>query len=134
MDIHVARRLINNLKDLPIQHNQKSWLKNGGHIFIVSETQRWSCATSGCAAGFLFLSEAPNGSIFDVAKERIFSSKAERDKYDYLSYTGETIVGWGARILQITPDEAHDLFYDFSDTEGIIRKIEELIKKYETSA
>ena len=143
MNIDVAERLIANLELKPIKHSQSVWLTNGSKVFVASKEEMWSCATAGCAAGFLFLSEAPEGSVFDTTVERVFpDSKTwymSTNGVDYSSSkamealwkNSKGIVKWGTDTLGITYDEAYDLFYDtVSDAEGVIRRLKELIVKY----
>jgi hypothetical protein len=139
MNIDVAERLIANLELKPIKHDQSVWLTNGSKVFVASKEKMWSCATAGCAAGFLFLSEAPEGSVFDTTVERVFPDSKTWDLstkgVDYsvkaLWNNSKGIVKWGAGTLGITYNEAYDLFYDtVSDAEGVIRRLKELIVEY----
>lgn len=137
MNIDVAERLIDNLELKPIKHDQSVWLTNGSKVFVASKEEMWSCATAGCAAGFLFLSEAPEGSVFDTTIERVFPDRKTWDLYTITDYSlpnpgsVKGIVAWGADTLGITYDEAYDLFYDtVSDAEEVIRRLKELIVKY----
>lgn len=144
MNVEVAERLITNLLRKPIKHNQKIWLRAASDTFVVSSTDKWSCATSGCAAGFLFLEDAPVGSVFALSAERIFSSEVDFDLFsksfsnyedprDYYrnKKLGTSVTNWGAEMLGITSTEAHDLFYDMSDTEGIVAKLRRLIREHQ---
>lgn len=133
----VAERLIANLDHKPIKHNQGSWLTNGKSVFVISPDDRWSCATSGCAAGFLFLEEAPEGTIFDVSQERIFTDIDEKNAFttemsktypNWSELPGTPVVQWGANILGITFTDAYDLFYDFGETNDIVHKIQALME------
>jgi hypothetical protein len=142
MNVDVAKRLIDNLKTTPITHDQRVWLKNGGNVFVISDTNRWDCATSGCACGFLFLEEAKEGMVFDTNRGRIFDNMADRDKYhsftdtDWPNYfkalkIGKSPTSWGADILGIDYDDADSLFYATEDdTEAIITRLERLIEDY----
>jgi hypothetical protein len=137
MNIDVAERLIANLELKPIKHDQSVWLTNGFKVFVASKEKMWSCATAGCAAGFLFLSEAPEGYVFDTTIERVFPDSKTWDLGNITDYSppnpgsSKGIVAWGADTLGINYYEAYDLFYDtVSDAEGVIRLLKELIVKY----
>lgn len=147
MNRKVIERLISNLKEPPITHDQLNWLKNGSNVFIIDDSDRWSCATRGCAAGFIFLEEAPEGYVLDTVSERVFSAEewkqlkedelAAIDESDIFSELtvkelrrtrGKSIVEWGADVLGISEERAHDLFYNFGETDEILEDLEALLK------
>lgn len=145
MNRKVIERLISNLKEPPITHDQLNWL-NGSNEFVIDDSDRWSCATRGCAAGFIFLEEAPEGYVLDIVSERVFSPEEwkqlkedalvidESDVFSELAITelkrtrGKSIVNWGAGVLGISEERACDLFYNFGDTDEILEDLEALLK------
>lgn len=144
MNREVIERLIDNLENKPIKHSQGSWLRNGKDIFVVSPEDRWSCATTGCAAGFIFLTEAPAGYVLDVISERIFRSEEDyatfQNKFNEYVRTrcsygdipfelGTKISRWAANQMDIDYEQAYDLFYDFGDTNHIIDRLKELLNE-----
>lgn len=137
MNIDVAERLIENLEaslnddSSVISHNQNVWLTDHTDVFVISEDNKWGCATDGCAAGFIYLEEAPIGFVFDAPAERVFPSqaahKAFKNKDDGFEY-GTKIDSWAADILDIDYDQLIFLFYQFGTTEETINRVKFLMK------
>jgi hypothetical protein len=159
MDLGVAERLLNNLKHAPIEHDQLTWLRNGDFIFVISEDSRWDCATRGCAAGFIYLEEAPEGSVFDASKERVYSPEewsdlkvaisdldSSEDYYEVESLKeahgkdyyeveslkeahGKKINLWAGEVLGVSSSVADGLFFNLGGTEEIIEEVEALVER-----
>lgn len=145
MNIEVLIRLKNNIIAEKVKHDQITWLRDGVNVFIVTDQNRWTCATTACAAGFIFLQEAPSGSVFDVKNECVFSDpqsylkyKDAKDKWDrgegpavYPSaYDSEGILTWAADVMGVDWDVAEELFYNFGNTDEILDHIDALIERY----
>lgn len=137
MNIDVAERLIRNLEAslddemLMIDHNQNIWLSDHTDVFVVSGHDRWSCATSGCAAGFIFLEEAPTGFVFDTTSERVFPSQKVHKDFIVQNpgfEVGYRIDSWAADILGINHDQTIFLFFQYGDTEETINRIRFLME------
>lgn len=138
MHMDVANRLVDNLVKGPIGHYQGSWLADHSDIFVVSSTDKWSCATSGCAAGFMFLEEAEPGTVFDSNTECIYKSADAYEEFwmdvqdgefdpDEDSY--ERMFDWGIKILGINESQGQFLFMDLSaSTEETINKLKFLMR------
>lgn len=145
MNKDVAQRLIDNLEAELIRHDQNIWLTDHTFIFEIKPEERWSCATAGCAAGFIWLAEAAEGSVFGSDKELVF----EPGDYDFdllekwdsglLSFQnlegpyfqmldkGIKISVWAGNKLGISREEAHFLFYQFGNTQETIDRIKFLM-------
>jgi hypothetical protein len=145
MNNDVAERLISNLEKSMIEHDQDVWLSDHSEIFVISEGTRWTCATTGCAAGFTWLQEAPEGSVFDIMTGCVFDSleslntmKSTGDyenfrHWTYPSVPDEHISKWSAKTLGLANEKQLDfLFYNSSGTEGVIDRIRFLMEHPDT--
>jgi len=128
VNLEVAERLIDNLEIERIIHNQDIWLSDHTTVFVISEEDKWSCATSGCAAGFVYVEEAPVGFVFDTSSEFVFNSRKDFEAYENdLDHSGIRIDKWAGDVLGINHDQQMFLFYNFEDTEEIVNRIRFLI-------
>lgn len=137
INVEVAERLINNLLADKIIHDQATWMIDHSTVFVISDSDRWSCATQACAAGFIFLQEAGDGMVFDLSLEQVFNSAEERNRYMDLIEDEEwdkaekieiSLPDWAAEKLGIDKYEADWIFYDFlADTDQIVNKLRFLI-------
>lgn len=121
----VADRLIENLQaDNGVVHDQTIWLRDHKNLFVISEDNRWGCATSGCAAGHVFLQEGTEGMVFSdhdamvypdmhIAKlanywelglEEFDENVSDGQIYDAVEQ-GIDIAEWAGKILGIWEDE-----------------------------
>jgi len=149
MNIEVFERLVNNIKSDRISHHQSQWMKDHTNTFVFTEETRWSCATSACAAGFVWLEEAEPGTVFDLDSELVMTP-AGYEKYQMLhdrieeaydngdydeasvaekerSSAGVKIADWAAEKLGIDDYDANFLFYNFDSTEETLRRIYHLM-------
>lgn len=121
----VAQRLKTNLELELIIHDQFIWLENDVEdlVIIENDKNRWSCATSGCAAGYVWIEEAPVGSVFDTISCRVYDSvKNAMNETD-----GILISNWSAEMLGLNEAQEKFLFVQFGGTEETIRKIQFLM-------
>jgi hypothetical protein len=146
MNNDVCERLIYNLEHPVIWHDQCVWLSDHRDIFVISEEDRWSCATSGCAAGFVFIQEAPDGSIFDAKMELVFNNLAEYYAFSIWqervlseeerilsedlstpareSPSGERIMRWASQMLGLAnPAQESFIFLAYDNAENIIARL-----------
>lgn len=144
MNQEVAERLINNLNNQIITHNQYCWVRNGGNIFVISEDDRWGCATAACAAGFVYLQEAAPDMVFDSQTELVFtdyetyrvyedywdtepqflSQKLTNDYEEFMKDRKPAeIADWAAEVLEIDEAQAEFIFFQFGDTRETINHI-----------
>lgn len=151
MNVDVINRLIDNLLYQEMEHKQDVWLVDHTVLFVISDDNRWSCATSGCAAGYVFLSEAPEGSVFDADSSRVFHNLDESNAYRQAVrdlddaeergiyydledveglYLGIEISDWARDVMGIADWEAQNIFFDFGGTEHIVSKLRQLISSY----
>lgn len=139
MNNEVALRLISNLERERIAHDQTSWLRDHTDKIVVTDEDRWTCATTGCAAGFIFLSEAPSGSVFDRGSEGIFTSMNACDKYyNFLDDEGffdradvevpVDISEWAGAILGLNYSQREFLFFSYGNTAETIDRIKFLME------
>lgn len=127
-------RLIENLKAPRIRHYQGTWLSDHSDVFVISHGDRWSCATSGCAAGFTFLEEAEEGSVFDSTTEQVFSSMKQYSACTERSEDGVPMFDWARDKLGFTDKQATWVFMDFTcDTDNIINKLRFLLQAEDIS-
>jgi hypothetical protein len=139
MNVEVTNRLIHNLQEDKLRHYQGSWLEGTNNVFVISPEKRWTCATSGCAAGFLFLSEAPEGAVFDVNLEMVFDNNEQYQSYlneDLDDYEAENlwsdhhITSWAGDVLGIPSWQANELFYNTdADTREIIEQLQDMLER-----
>jgi hypothetical protein len=132
----VGERLVGNLQADLIRHNQDSWLEDHGDLIVISsEKTRWTCATSACAAGFVWLEEAPIGSVFDSDTAYVFDNEEEAMKLlsndpDIAAeaFTNAVEIGaWASEKLGIDAEQEEFLFYQFDDTAETINRVKFLL-------
>lgn len=143
-------RLIENLKAPRIRHYQGTWLSDHSDVLVISHGDRWSCATSGCAAGFTFLEEAEEGSVFDSTTEQVFSSMKQYSAWcasnlreprpgaaascTERSEDGVLMFDWARDKLGFTDKQAMWVFMDFTcDTDNTINKLRFLLQAEDIS-
>jgi hypothetical protein len=124
VNLEVAGRLIGNLEAERIAHNQDIWMQDHTDVFVISVDDRWSCATSACAAGFIFLEEAPSGFVFNSSNEMVYDSvgSMENDRMSSVP-VGRRIDRWAGDVLGISKEDQYFLFYSGGDTEDTINRI-----------
>jgi len=133
MDLGVAQRLIDNLEAQLIVHDQDVWLTDHTTLFQIDPEDKWSCATSGCAAGFIWVEEADLRSVFDTSTEQVFNSLADYHAYyqgavEGWDYLGTRIADWAGDKLGIDNEQRCWLFYQFGDTDETINRVRFLMK------
>ena len=125
----VAERLIENLTGTkPINHQQGHWLGGsnlGGDVFVVSEDDKWGCATSACAAGHIFIDEADPGMAFNASTQRVYANLEDANK----KVNGVKIDKWAGEKLGITDfDQQQFLFFQFNGTKDTVNRIKYLLR------
>jgi hypothetical protein len=128
VDLDVAQRLLDNLEEQLIVHDQDVWLIDHTTLFEIDPDDRWSCATSGCAAGFIWLEEADERSVFDTSIERVFDTLNDWRLYDSEEGEdwfdlGDRIADWAGTKLGLNSEQSCWLFYQFGDTEETINRV-----------
>ena len=147
-NIEVFDRLIDNIILEKTSHNQGCWITDHTNVFTINTEDRWSCATSACAAGFVWLAEAPPDSVFDSDRESVYSFEDHRKMLDLLRkantlydrddyYNGDAVQDeakalgvpistWAGEVLGINHSDAMFLFYNFDGTTETLRRLRHL--------
>src|SRR6185437_4485482 len=149
MNLGAFSRLIDNIEAERIEHDQNTWMQDHTDVFKINPDNRWTCATSACAAGFVWLQEAPDDSIFALNHEKVytpeeFSRYFEIDKlvnmaaeaedwdeenrlYEQRDTLGVRIDKWAADVIGIDSSDSAFVFYNFDGTDETLRRLKHLM-------